>query len=150
LKVTNIEVVTELAPDLPKTMADVHQVQQVFVNLITNAEQAMTGAHGGGTLKLKTERTDGAIRVSVADDGPGVRQEDLKRIFDPFFTTKEVGKGTGLGLSICYGIVREHGGRISARNNPDRGATFTVELPIVSENEASGSVGAEGTASGHD
>ncbi len=136
LKVNNIQVLTELAPDLPKTMVDLHQVQQVFVNLMTNAEQAMTGT-SGGALTLKTETTDGVIRVSVADDGPGVRQEDLKRIFDPFFTTKEVGKGTGLGLSICYGIVREHGGRIWARNNPDRGATFTVELPIVSENAAS-------------
>ena len=136
MKVTNIEVVMELAPDLPKTMADVHQVQQVFVNLITNAEQAIAGAHGSGTLTLQTERTDGAIRVSVADDGPGIPPEDLKRIFDPFFTTKEVGKGTGLGLSICYGIVREHGGRIWARNNPGGGATFTVELPIVSQSGA--------------
>jgi len=146
LKVSNIEVVTELASDLPKTMADAHQVQQVLVNLITNAEQAMTGAHGGGVLTLKTERADDTIRVNVADDGPGIPPEDLKRIFDPFFTTKEVGRGTGLGLSICYGIVREHGGRMWARNNRDGGATFTIELPIVSENEIAGGAGAAGPA----
>ncbi len=131
MRVNNIEVSTDLAPDLPKTMGDFHQLQQVFVNIITNAEQAMTEAHGSGKLMIRTRRAGDAILVDFADDGPGIPEENMKRVFDPFFTTKEVGKGTGLGLSICYGVVEKHGGRLYATSEVGKGTTFTVELPIV-------------------
>ncbi len=133
LKVNNIEVATDLDPHLPKIMADFHQLQQVFVNMITNAEQAMTDARGHGALRVRTHMAGKAIRIIFADDGKGIPEENLGRIFDPFFTTKEVGKGTGLGLSICYGLVEEHGGTISVSSKFGEGAIFTIELPIVSE-----------------
>jgi len=133
MRVNNVEVVQELDPDLPNTMADFHQMQQVFVNVVTNAEQAMTQERDGGRLVVRTEHVGDVIRISFADDGPGMSSEVLKSVFDPFFTTKEVGKGTGLGLSICYGIVQEHGGQLYAESEPGRGATFVVEIPVVAE-----------------
>lgn len=131
MRVNNIEVVTKLDTKLPETLADFHQMQQVFVNVITNAEQAMTAARGRGRLTAKTQRVGDMIRVSFTDNGPGIPEDNISRVFDPFFTTKEVGKGTGLGLSICYGIVREHGGRLYAKSSTRRGSTFVVEIPIV-------------------
>ncbi len=131
LKVDNIEVRKDLDPTLPKTMADFHQLQQVFLNLIINAHQAMTGDKGEGYLVLRTRRTKDRIVAEIEDSGPGISPDNITKIFDPFFTTKEVGQGTGLGLSICYGIVEEHKGRISAHNRADRGAVFVVELPIM-------------------
>ena len=136
MKVNNIEVSTDLDHELPDSMADFHQLQQVFVNLITNAEHAMTKAHGKGMISIKTHRSDEAIRITVADNGPGIPEEDLARIFDPFFTTKEVGQGTGLGLSICFGIVEQHSGTIRVESELGKGATFIVELPIVTADEA--------------
>jgi signal transduction histidine kinase len=133
MKLQQIEVSVELAPDLPMSMADPHQMHQVFVNIITNAEQAMTEAHGKGKLRIRTQKVGTTIRISFADDGPGIPEENLRRIFDPFFTTKEVGQGTGLGLSICYGIVQGHNGQIYAKSKPGRGTTFVVEIPIVTE-----------------
>jgi signal transduction histidine kinase/ActR/RegA family two-component response regulator len=130
LKVSNIEVNTELAEDLPETMADPHQLQRVFLNLIVNAEQAMIDAHGKGLLRLSTRADAGKILVFVSDDGPGIPRENLRRIFEPFFTTKPVGKGTGLGLSICQGIIGEHGGRIDVESTAARGTTFIIELPV--------------------
>jgi PAS domain S-box-containing protein len=130
---SNIEATTQLDPDLPWTMADAGQLQQVFLNIILNAEAEMTRAHGSGNLLVKTERMDSAIRASFKDDGPGIPKENLGKIFEPFFTTREVGQGTGLGLSVCHGIVAEHGGRIYARSALGKGATFFVELPIVTE-----------------
>jgi PAS domain S-box-containing protein len=135
MKVNNIELVTELAPDLPNTTADFYQMQQVFANIINNAEQAMTDAHGRGKLTVRSSRTDGLIQIGFTDDGPGISEENMKRIFDPFFTTKEVGKGTGLVLSICYGIVEAHGGRLYARSKLGEGTTFFVEIPIVAEGQ---------------
>ncbi len=135
MKVNNIEVVVDFAADLPKTMADFFQMQQVFVNILNNAEQAMVEAHGKGRLVVKTQKVGDMVQISFADDGPGILEENMKRIFDPFFTTKEVGKGTGLGLSICYGLVEAHGGRIYARSKLGEGATFVVEIPIVSEGQ---------------
>ncbi|MFC1848277.1 PAS domain S-box protein [Chloroflexota bacterium] len=132
MKSNNIDLVLELDPDIPMTMADSDQIHQVFVNIITNAEQAMTDAHGKGNFLVKTQRTNQMIRTTFTDDGPGIQNTNLRNIFDPFFTTKEVGKGTGLGLSICFGIVQEHGGQIYAKNNPDKGATFVVEIPVIS------------------
>jgi two-component system NtrC family sensor kinase len=134
--VNNIELCPELDYDLPVTMADFHQLQQVFVNIINNAEQAMTEAHGRGKLILRTELVDDVIHVSFIDDGPGIQEENLGRIFDPFFTTKEAGKGTGLGLAICYGIIKEHGGRMYAMNNKNGGATLLVELPITTNEDS--------------
>jgi len=133
MEAANIRVTTRLAPDLPRTMADAGQLQQVFLNIILNAEVEMRLAHGGGRLMVKTERADDGIRISFKDDGPGIAREYLARIFDPFFTTREVGQGTGLGLTLCHQIVTEHGGRIYARSRPGKGATVIVELPIVVE-----------------
>ncbi|MFC1937494.1 PAS domain S-box protein [Chloroflexota bacterium] len=120
-KINNIQVNTGLASDLPEIMADCFQLQQVFLNIIINAEHFMTEAHGRGTLTITTERVGDVIRVSFADDGPGISRGNLGHLFDPFFTTKEVGKGTGLGLSICHGIVAEHGGKIYAESELGRG-----------------------------
>jgi len=135
MKVNNIEVHEDLDPDLPMTMADFHQMQEVFVNLLTNAEQAMTEASGRGKLLVRTRKAGDMIRISFIDDGPGIPEEDLKRLFDPFFTTKEAGRGTGLGLSICYGLVGSHGGHIYVKSMPGKGANFTVEIPIVAEGQ---------------
>jgi two-component system NtrC family sensor kinase len=133
LQVNNIGAAVKLEPGLPKTMADPDQMQQVFVNIINNAEQAMLGGQGRGNLYIKTQKVGDNIRITFTDNGPGVSEENLKKIFDPFFTTKEVGKGTGLGLSICYGLVEGHGGHIYAYSKPGKGATFAIEIPIVSE-----------------
>jgi PAS domain S-box-containing protein len=132
-KVNNIDVRTHLAPDLPEVVVDYHQMQQVFLNIVLNAESAMAEVHNPGSLTVTTRRLNNHVIVSFSDDGPGIPQENLNRLFDPFFTTKEVGKGTGLGLSICYGIVTQHGGKIHAQNRAGKGATFVVELPIESQ-----------------
>jgi signal transduction histidine kinase len=129
-KVNNIEVDKRFATNLPAAMVDYFQMQQVFLNIIVNAESAMLEANGRGKLVITTGRLNDAIKVTIADDGPGIARENLRRVFDPFFTTKEVGKGTGLGLSICHGIVTGHGGRIYAESEIGKGATFVVELPV--------------------
>jgi signal transduction histidine kinase/ActR/RegA family two-component response regulator len=133
LETGNIKVTAKLAPDLPLTIADPGQLQQVFLNLLINAEMEMELAHGKGKLVIRTEQLDNTIRISFKDDGPGIAEENLEKIFDPFFSTREIGKGTGLGLSICHGIVTEHGGRIWAESKLGKGATFIVELPVVTE-----------------
>jgi len=129
-KVNNIELEKNFAPELPEIMLDYFQMQQVFLNLIVNAESAMLEANGKGKLAITTGRVNNTIKVSIADNGPGIAKENLRRVFDPFFTTKEVGKGTGLGLSICHGIVAGHGGRIYAEGEVKQGAKFVVELPL--------------------
>jgi PAS domain S-box-containing protein len=131
LQTSNVEVTAELAPDLALTIADGGQLQQVFLNLIVNAETEMSLARGSGKLKVKTELVDNFIRVSFKDNGPGIAEENLERIFEPFFTTRQVGQGTGLGLSVCYGIISQHDGRIYAESKPGKGATFIVELPVL-------------------
>jgi signal transduction histidine kinase len=133
--VENIQVVTRLAPDLPPTMADYFQLQQVFLNIVINAEHFMLQAHQRGTLTIATRRAGDAVIASFTDDGSGIAKENLAHLFDPFFTTKEVGEGTGLGLSICHGIVTGHGGRIYAQSGPGGGATFIVELPVLTGNK---------------
>ena len=129
-KVHNIEVVTNFDPELPEITADIFRLQQVFVNIIINAEYFIEQAHGRGTITITTKVKGDTILASFADDGPGIKKEHLRHLFDPFFTTKEVGQGTGLGLSICHGIVTEHGGRIYAESKPGQGTTFIVELPV--------------------
>lgn len=134
-RVSNIEVVTHLASDLSQIMADYFQLQQVFLNIVINAEHFMIEAHNKGTLTITTQKVGGIVQASFADDGPGISKENLGHIFDPFFTTKEVGKGTGLGLSICHGIVAAHGGQIYAESELGKGATFIVELPLSQEEQ---------------
>jgi two-component system NtrC family sensor kinase len=132
LRVRGIDVRREYDEALPDTMGDGHQLQQVFLNLITNAEQAMERAEGRHhRLTVRTRRAGDAIRIEVEDTGGGVPANLLERIFNPFFTTKPTGHGTGLGLSISLGIVREHEGRIWAENAPQGGARFVVELPVI-------------------
>ena len=118
--------------DLPFVIGDSQQLQQVFLNILNNAYDAVRDAPDGPRIEITTHRNDGFVEVSFRDNGYGISQPD--RIFDPFFTTKQVGEGTGLGLSICYGIVKEHGGEIFCSNNlGEAGATFTVRLPSVNE-----------------
>ncbi len=132
-KVNNIQVDSRLAPDLPLVMGSATQLQQVFLNIIVNAEQAMTEAHRRGRLTVVSEQVGDMVRVSITDDGPGISPANMKKLFTPFFTTKKLGEGTGLGLSICHGIVSEHGGRIYAESKLGEGATFVVELPVALE-----------------
>jgi len=129
-RVSNIEVAARFASDLPEIMGNGAQLQQVFLNIIVNAEQAMFEAHNRGKLTIVTERVGDVVRASFTDDGPGISPDNMKQLFTPFFTTREVGKGTGLGLSICHGIVTEHHGKIYAESEYGKGATFVVELPI--------------------
>ncbi|HEY49167.1 MAG TPA: PAS domain S-box protein [Dehalococcoidia bacterium] len=131
LELDNIDVITQLDPDLPWTVADSGQLQQVFLNLVMNAETEMRLAHSGGKLSIKTERDGDIIRISFKDDGPGIASENLERIFEPFFSTRDTGEGTGLGLSICHGIVAEHNGQIYAQSELGKGTTFIVELPLI-------------------
>ncbi len=130
-RTSNVQIALDLDEELPDTVADAQQMQQVLLNLIINAESAMKSANGGGVLTIASRRDEAWLRISVSDDGPGVPLELRERIFDPFFTTKEVGEGSGLGLSICHGIVSEHGGRISVRAAHGGGAEFIVEIPLV-------------------
>jgi PAS domain S-box-containing protein len=137
-RLTNIEVDTALAAGLPQVFADPHQIQQVLLNLVINAEQAMLSANGRGSMVIRTwhDPNTESIGLEVTDDGPGVAADMRTKIFDPFFTTKEVGKGTGLGLTVAYAIVQDHGGRIRVETPPHGGASFIVELPVSGTPEA--------------
>ncbi len=128
----NIRVVKELCRDSVQAMADSSQIQQVFVNIIINAAEAIEGA---GELSLRTRRSEDGNYVSVvfADTGSGIPEKNIDKLFDPFFTTKEVGHGTGLGLAISYGIIERHKGTIEVRSKPGMGTTFTVHLPLYTE-----------------
>jgi signal transduction histidine kinase len=121
-----VAVKTKLSQNLTATPADATQLQQVLVNLVKNAMQAMTT---GGTLTLQTGETSDSVWVSVADTGGGIPQERINRIFEPFYTTKK--KGTGLGLMIVQRIVRAHNGRIELESNVGRGTTFRIWLPLL-------------------
>jgi len=127
-----VEIGEHLALELPYVVGDSHQLQQVFLNIVNNAYDAVREAGRAGRIDITTTKQDGFVVISFRDNGHGVTSPD--RIFDPFFTTKEVGKGTGLGLSICYGIVHEHGGEIFCHNNEGaEGATFVVRFPASPE-----------------
>ncbi len=129
LKVNNIVVEKDLGTEAALVVADPHQIEQVFLNIINNAVDAVLETGRSGKLKIHVYCQNGDACARFTDDGPGIK--DPKRIFDPFYTTKNVGKGTGLGLSICYGIVKEHGGDITAQNAPEGGAVIEVRLPMV-------------------
>ncbi len=153
LQALGIDLHVEVADRLPLVYIDQARLEDVMVNLIQNAEAAIVArreghtprtlvharARGEITITTRWQAGPDRILVAVADNGSGLKDEDLTRVFDPFFTTREVGKGTGLGLSVCYGIVREHGGAITARNSQTGGAVFTVELPVMAESLASAS-----------
>jgi two-component system NtrC family sensor kinase len=131
LPASNIEVTSDFASDLPALLIDPHQVQLVFLNILNNARQAIESQQTNGSIHITTELVEARVRISFRDNGPGIPTENLSQIFDPFFTTKSVGEGTGLGLSLAYGIIHEHDGTITARNNNNKGVTFIIELPIA-------------------
>lgn len=133
LRTSNIDVVKDFQGDLPPIMADPHQLQQVFVNIVGNARQAIQAFRPDGQITVRTRSAGDLVRVEFTDNGPGISPENLSRIFDPFFTTKPVGKGTGLGLSLSYGLIQEHAGRIRVESELGRGATFIIELPVAVE-----------------
>jgi signal transduction histidine kinase len=135
LELNKIRVVTALTP-IPEIWADPHQLQQVFLNLFSNAIHAMKTARGHGVLTVTSGQRGAEVVVWIDDDGPGIPPEHLGRIFDPFFTTKVTGAGTGLGLSLAIGIVESHGGRLYAENLLDSGARFIVHLPVDEHAEA--------------
>lgn len=130
-RVNNIEVVTYFDPETPLTRADVHRMEQVFLNLIGNAIQAIGDGPGRGSITVGLVAIEELIRISITDDGPGIPEAVLPHIFEQFYTTKPVGKGTGLGLHICQEIVQDHGGQIRVESHSRRGTTFVVEIPIV-------------------
>ena len=151
LRVNNILVERDIPTEVPAVTADPHQLEQVFLNIINNAVDAIleTGK-GGGRLKVRVHNTDGHLGVEFLDSGVGIK--DPNRIFDPFYTTKSVGKGTGLGLSICYGIIKEHGGDITAHNRPEGGAAIEVRVPasgqVVEQDSSMGSARRESAIEG--
>ena len=136
LKLENIEVELILDPGLPQALADAAQLQQVVLNLIVNAEQAIVLARGEeastGRILIRTRRLAGdRLAMEVTDNGPGIPPEIVARIFDPFFTTKATGRGTGLGLSVSYGIIKEHAGKVDVRSTPGKGTSFRLEFPVA-------------------
>ena len=136
LRVNQIKVATDLAPRLPLTQIDFQQIQQVLINLLSNAQHALAETGRGGTIRLATRALDDRIEMRVSDDGPGIPAELRERIFEPFFTTRKGRGGTGLGLSMCYGIVQGHGGTIRVESEPGEGTTFVVSLPVVQSSGA--------------
>ncbi|MGH7315380.1 MAG: hybrid sensor histidine kinase/response regulator, partial [Candidatus Rokuibacteriota bacterium] len=155
LALSSIRVEADFGADVPRAEGDPHQLQQVFLNLILNAEQAILGSGVGGRrtgdrirVGTSARRVGDATRVivQVADNGPGIPPAVLPRVFEPFFTTKKVGEGTGLGLSVSYGIVEQHGGRLSVESEPGR-TVFTLELPVAPARTQTASAAAE-TAAG--
>jgi len=130
LRLNNIEIHRDFDPALPLLHGDPHQLQQVFLNILNNAVDAILEAGKHGEIRVRSWGENGRVLAEITDSGPGVAE--AARVFDPFYTTKPVGKGTGLGLSICYGLVKEHGGHIGVRNAEPRGAAFCVSLPAAS------------------
>ena len=131
-KVDQIEVTKQLADSMPYTIADFYEIQQVLLNIVTNAHHAMKANSGTRMLTVESEFNENVIRISCKDTGTGIPKENLQKIFEPLFTTKEKGVGTGLGLSVCYDIIKEHQGDIYVASDPGKGTCFVIELPIVS------------------
>jgi signal transduction histidine kinase len=124
----NVKIVLEKAENLPLVSVDKIHIQQVLVNIIMNAAQAMTG---GGTIRINTDHTEGMVSISVRDEGTGIKKEDIDRIFEPFFTTKQKSEGTGLGLSLSKRLVEANEGTITVESQPGKGSCFTILLPGV-------------------
>jgi two-component system NtrC family sensor kinase len=129
MNLSNIRIHRQFGENLPPVGGDFHQLQQVFLNILNNAVDAIGEKGGKGEIWVRTDVAGNRLRTEITDSGPGV--QNTHRVFDPFYTTKPVGKGTGLGLSICYGIIKEHGGEIQVKNSPPRGAMFTILLPML-------------------
>jgi two-component system NtrC family sensor kinase len=129
----NIKIVKEFKIDIPLLFIDADQILQVFMNIVINAADAMSG--DGGTLTIKTNMKDGIAEVSFTDTGCGMPKEHLSKLFAPFFTTKETGKGTGLGLAISYGIIQSHNGEIEVESEVGKGSTFRIKLPIEKQDQ---------------
>ena len=136
MRTNNIKLVREFAPDLPKIMADSHQLQQVILNILSNARQATEAFRRDGQIVLRTGTSATQVWLRIKDNGPGIHRDHVGRIFDPFFTTKPQGKGTGLGLSLSYGIIQEHKGTIRVESEPGEGAEFIIGLPLVTTPDA--------------
>jgi two-component system NtrC family sensor kinase len=133
---SGVKFFTDLDPKLLPLLSDPSQLQQVFLNLITNAIDAHDGKpYGSVRITTLADPTHQQVQVTVADTGSGIRSEHLNRIFDPFFTTKSVGKGTGLGLSICYSIIKRLGGNIAVQSERGKGTQFSIELPFTPPKE---------------
>jgi C4-dicarboxylate-specific signal transduction histidine kinase len=135
LRLHDIEVTLDLAPEDPEVMGNPIQLEQVLMNLLTNARDSLADAPRK-EITLSSRSTPDYVRLTCADTGPGIPPELEQRIFDPFFTTKAVGAGTGLGLSITYGIIRDHEGSITIENRPGEGVTFVIDLPMASDAQA--------------
>jgi two-component system NtrC family sensor kinase len=135
----NIKIIKEFKNEIPKLFIDGDQIQQVFMNILLNAADAMGG--DGGTLAIKTALKNAVVEISFNDTGCGISKEHLSKLFDPFFTTKQTGKGTGLGLAISYGILQSHSGDIEVESEVGRGSTFRIKLPIEKQNEGLGRSG---------
>lgn len=136
LRRNNVEVDFRPQPDLPGVVGDANQLIQVFLNLVTNAEQAIREVRESGRIQIRFTRIGSRVSVTFQDDGVGIRPESAPRLFDPFYTTKRPGGGTGLGLSICLSIIREHGGTIEAEALPAGGSAFTVYLPLAVDQDS--------------
>ena len=130
-RTSNITVVTNLEENLPDIPLEKGQLQQVLLNLISNAEAAIKEVNRPGIITVATQRVNNHVNITFSDNGCGIKKQIMPRIFDPFFTTKEIGKGTGLGLSICYSIIVKHGGKISVKSQVNEGTTFTIRMPVV-------------------
>jgi two-component system NtrC family sensor kinase len=133
LKIDGVKVENKLDPDLPDLLGSEDQLQQVFMNLVSNATEAMEAA-GGGVLTIESRHilSEDSLQINFKDTGPGIPEENISKLFEPFFTTKKKGKGVGLGLSVAYGIIQEHGGSIYVKSKAGQGTTFQVKLPLKS------------------
>ena len=133
LKIDGVKVENKLDPDLPDLLGSEDQLQQVFMNLVSNATEAMEGS-GGGVLTIESRHilSEDSLQINFKDTGPGIPEENISKLFEPFFTTKKKGKGVGLGLSVAYGIIQEHAGSIYVKSEPGQGTTFQVKLPLKS------------------
>jgi len=139
LAAERIHLEVSLDAGLPNVLGDAGQLQQVLINLIGNSRQAIESQSNGGTIRVRTHRTeDNRVRLEISDSGPGISESIMARIFDPFFTTKPAGVGTGLGLAIVLSLVREHGGQVHVASPRGSGAVFTVELPVAERRAARG------------
>jgi two-component system NtrC family sensor kinase len=146
-RLSNVEVETKLAEELPQVYCDASQIQQVVLNLVLNAAEA-TQARSVRRVRVETACCEGTVTLAIADNGEGIPPENLSKVFDPFFTTKSEGKGVGLGLAVSYGIIQAHGGEIEVKSAPGEGTVFTVSLPVQQPAQAGESPVAETARNG--